>query len=79
MILAYFDVIVCKLILVMLILGTLNLIFVGVLRVFIEVGLTLAVDTYPEQFAAIIVSSACCDGIFYHFECLVDSSECIKI
>jgi uncharacterized membrane protein YuzA (DUF378 family) len=79
MILAYFDVIVCKLILVMLILCTLNFVFVGVLRVFIEVGLTLAVDTYPEQFAAVIVGSTRCDCIFDHFESLVDSSECIKI
>lgn len=79
MILAHFDVIVCKLILVMLILCTLNLVFVGVLRVFIKVGLTLTVDTNPEQFAAVIVSSACCYGIFDHFECFIDSSECIKI
>lgn len=47
-ILAHLDIVVSELILVMLVLRALNLVLVRVLRVLVEVRLSLAVDANPE-------------------------------
>ena len=57
MILAHFDIVISKLILIMLVLCTFNLVLVCVFRVLIEVRLSLAVDTDSKEFSTIVICS----------------------
>ena len=52
----------------MLVLGTLDFVFVGILGVLVEVGLTLAVDADLEYFAGVTVCTTGSDSILYCFE-----------
>ncbi len=79
MILAHLDVIISKLILIVLVLGSLNFILVSIFRVLIKIRLSLAVDANSEQFAAIVVSTAGSDSILDHLECLINCRKCIEI
>jgi hypothetical protein len=79
MLLAHLDVVVCKLILIMLILGALDLVFVGILGVLVEVGLTLAVDANLKYLAGVRVGTTGSDGVLDGLEGLVDCSEGIEV
>jgi hypothetical protein len=57
MILAHFDIVISKLILIMLVLCTFNLVLVCIFRVLVEVRLSLAVDTDSEEFSTIVICS----------------------
>jgi hypothetical protein len=57
MILAHFDIVISKLILIMLVLCTFNFVLVCVFGVLIEVGLSLAVDTDSEELSTIVICS----------------------
>ncbi len=52
----------------MLVLGTLDFVFVGILGVLVEVGLPLAVDADLEHLAGVTVGTTGSDSIFYGFE-----------
>jgi hypothetical protein len=79
MILAHLDIVVSELILVMLVLRALYLILVRVLRVLVEVRLSLAVDADPEQFSTVVIRSGGRDRILDYFECFVDCCKGIEI
>ena len=79
MILAHLDIVVSELILVMLVLRALYLVLVRVLRVLVEVRLSLAIDADPEQFATVVIRSGGRDRILDYFECFVDCSKGIEI
>jgi hypothetical protein len=68
MLLAHLDIIICKLILIMLVLGALDFIFVGILGVLVEVGLPLSVDADLEHLAGVTVGTAGSDSILDGFE-----------
>jgi hypothetical protein len=68
MLLADFDVIISKLILIMLVLCTLDFILVGILGVLVEVGLPLAVDANLEYLAGVTVGTTGSDSILDGFE-----------
>jgi hypothetical protein len=57
MILAHLDIVVSELILVMLVLRALYLVLVRVLRVLVEVRLSLAIDADPEKFTTVVIRS----------------------
>jgi hypothetical protein len=57
MILAHFDIVISKLILIMLVLCTFNFVLVCVFGVLIEVGLSLAVDADSEELSTIVICS----------------------
>lgn len=78
-ILAHLDIVVSELILVMLVLRALNLVLVRVLRVLVEVRLSLAVNADPEQFATVVIRSRGRDRILNYFECFVDCCKGIEI
>lgn len=63
MLLAHLNIIVCELILIMLVLGALDFVFVGILGVLVEVGLPLAVDADLEYLAGVTVGTAGRDSI----------------
>ena len=63
----------------MLVLGTLNLVFVGILGVLVEVGLTLAVDANLKYLAGVRVGTTGSDGVLDGLEGLVDCSEGIEV
>lgn len=53
MFLAHLQIVLCHLVLVMLVFSTFNLILICILRVFVEIRLSLAIDPDFEQFARI--------------------------
>ena len=57
MILAHFDIVISKLILIMLVLCSFNLILVCIFGVLVEVGLSLTVDTDSEELSTIVICS----------------------
>ena len=63
----------------MLILGTLDLVFVGILGVLVEVGLTLAVNANLEYLAGVRIGTTGSDGVLDGLEGLVDGCEGIKV
>ena len=63
----------------MLILGTLDLVFVGILGVLVEVGLALAVNANLEYLAGVRVGTAGSDSILDGLEGLVDGCEGIEV
>lgn len=63
----------------MLVLGTLDLVFVGILGVLIEVRLTLAVDANLKYLAGVRVGTAGSDSILDGLEGLVDGCEGIEV
>ena len=77
--LAHLYVVVCELILIMLVLGSLDLVFVGILGVLVEVGLTLAVDANLKYLAGVRVGTTGSDGVLDGLEGLVDCSEGIEV
>jgi hypothetical protein len=77
--LAHLDVVVSKLILVMLVLGALDFVFVGILGVLVEVGLTLAVNANLKYLAGVRVGATSSDGILDGLEGLVDGCEGIEV
>lgn len=79
MLLAYFEVVISKLILVVLVLSTFNFILVGIFGVLVEIGLALTVNAYLEHFLGFTISTRCSDSIFDCFESLVDICECVKV
>jgi hypothetical protein len=52
----------------MLILGAFNFIFIGILRILVEVGLALAVYAYSKNLSGFGVSSTGCNCIFDNLE-----------
>ena len=79
MLLAHLDVVVSKLILVMLVLGALDFVFVGILGVLVEVGLTLTVNANLKYLAGDRVGATSSDGILDGLEGLVDGCEGIEV
>jgi hypothetical protein len=63
----------------MLVLSSLNLVFVGILGVLIEVRLTLAVDANLKYLAGVRVGTTGSDGILDGLEGLVDGCEGIEV
>jgi hypothetical protein len=57
MILAHFDIVISKLILIMLVLCAFNFVLVCVFGVLIEVGLSLTVDTDSKELSTIVICS----------------------
>ena len=78
-ILADLDIVISELILIMLVLCAFHLVFVGIFRVLVEVGLSLTVDADPEELATIVVCPGGSDRILNYFECFVDCCKCIEI
>lgn len=73
------DIVISELILIMLVLCAFHLVFVGVFRVLVEVGLSLTVDADSEELATIVVCPGGSDRILNYFECFVDCCKCIEI
>ena len=63
----------------MLVLGTLNLVFVSILGVLVEVGLALAVDADLKYLAGVRVGTAGSDSILDGLERLVNGCEGIEV
>lgn len=63
----------------MLVLGALDLVFVGILGVLVEVGLALAVNADLKNLAGVRVGTAGSDGILDGLEGLVDGCEGIEV
>ena len=68
MFLTYFQIVISKLFLVMLVLSALHLVFIGILRVLIEVGLSLTVDSDFKDLSMLVVSSTGDYSIFDGFK-----------
>jgi hypothetical protein len=75
----YLEVVIGKLVLIMLVLGSFHLILVGVLGVLVEVRLAFAIYSDLKQLSAFIVGPAGSNRVFNCLESLVNACKSVEI